>query len=228
MNIVVTSRREMENMVFDHPCVVISISEPGTAEASIKGNNMVQDILRLQFHDTGDDGKIQGFGGDVEPTVLQEMTLEQGREVVDFVEKWKDRVGTIYVHCHAGMSRSPGAAVAICQILRQRSGQFYGNGRFPNRHVAWTISTAWRNKKHGAAIHLLAPNSLTGPLCGGDAQTTNLDEALVTCPRCKSIIQTADGMQRAFDDFGRPEPALEGKCAVIEVKEEETDGRKAC
>lgn len=227
MNIVVMSRREIENMVFDHPCVVISISEPGFDDACIKGNSKVQDILRLQFHDT-EGGKIIGFGGDQEPEALREMTMEQGLQVVDFIEKWRDRVGTIYVHCHAGMSRSPGVAVAICQMLRQRSNQFYGNGRFPNRHVAWTIVTAWRNKKHGDAIHLLFPGALLAPLCQTeDVRTTNEDREVVTCRKCKSIMETADRAEKAFTELGRPEPALDGKCLVVEVKEE-TDGRKAC
>lgn len=219
MNIVVMSRKEIESMAFAHPCVIVSISEPGMAEASIKGCGKVEEILRLEFHDTGEDNKLVGYGGDEEPQVLQPMTMEQGLQVVDFVEKWKDKVDWIYVHCHAGLSRSPGAAVAICQILRQRSSQFYV-GKFPNRHVAWTIVTAWRNKKDREAVHLLAPNKLLAPLCGADAQTTNVDEADVTCKQCRSIIETADGMERAFDDFGRPEPGLEGKCAVVEVKEE--------
>ncbi len=218
MKIVVMSRQAIENFTFTEPCVVISISEPGYKPARIFGAGMVEEVLRLNFHDCDRDGNVHGYAGDNEPGVLQPITPEIGLKIVNFVEKWKDKVGTLYVHCHAGWSRSPGAACGIAYILGQDDAEFYV-GRTPNMDVKWAILHAWRNKKSGEVLHRVAVGDKPGSLCSEEG-TTTVEEADVTCERCKAIIETADGMQRAFDDFGRPEPELEGKCAVVDVEEE--------
>ena len=42
---------------------------------------------------------------------------EQAADIVDFVDRWKNKVGLICVNCEAGISRSSGVALALSEII---------------------------------------------------------------------------------------------------------------
>ena len=66
--------------------------------------NGVKDVLHLKFNDT-------------EYGLANHITRNDATQIVRFVESWKNRVDTVIVHCHAGISRSSGVGAAILEYL---------------------------------------------------------------------------------------------------------------
>lgn len=62
-----------------------------------------------------------------------------------FCLKWKDAIDTLVVHCRMGMSRSPGAAEAIAEVLGIEDVEFLNQNVIANRHVREAIIGAIRH-----------------------------------------------------------------------------------
>lgn len=85
-------------------------------------NESIIDILYLFFDDIDHDA----------PTA---MTAEQAKEIADFVNKYKDDVEQIIVHCDAGMSRSARCAAAIMKYLFGNNESIFNSKKYaPNLH----------------------------------------------------------------------------------------------
>jgi predicted protein tyrosine phosphatase len=71
------------------------------------------------------------------------LSEAQARQVARFVRANADRIDTLVVHCHAGLSRSPGAATAIAEALKIAE-VFMVNGEsvIPNAHVRDLVRAA--------------------------------------------------------------------------------------
>ena len=79
----------------------ISINDTcGTSEVPYFENK--ENVLVLYFDDVEQDLETKLNG---KPVTAKAFTLEQGRQVLDFIEKHKDKK-TCIVHCAAGISRS--------------------------------------------------------------------------------------------------------------------------
>jgi predicted protein tyrosine phosphatase len=68
----------------------------------------------------------------------------QARQVARFVRANAERIDTLLVHCHAGLSRSPGAATAIAEALA--IAEIYmvnGESIVPNPHVRELVRAAF-------------------------------------------------------------------------------------
>lgn len=71
------------------------------------------------------------------------LSERQAKQVARFVRANAERVDTLYVHCHAGLSRSPGAATAIAEALAIAEIQMLnGSSVVPNRHVRELLRAA--------------------------------------------------------------------------------------
>ena len=71
------------------------------------------------------------------------LSEAQAKQVARFVHANADRVETLFVHCHAGLSRSPGAALAIAEALAIAQVEMInGESVMPNRHVRRTVGEA--------------------------------------------------------------------------------------
>ena len=72
------------------------------------------------------------------------LSEAQARQVARFVRANAGRVDTLYVHCHAGLSRSPGAASAIAEALAIAEIEMLnGESVIPNRHVRELVRAAF-------------------------------------------------------------------------------------
>lgn len=69
------------------------------------------DVLNLRFDDT-EEYEEHTWGGKLYK--IYPMSLEQAREIVDFVEGHKDH--NLLIHCYAGKSRSVGVAQGIIDL----------------------------------------------------------------------------------------------------------------
>lgn len=74
---------------------------------------------------------------------LRPLSEAQAKQVARFVHANAGRIDTLVVHCHAGISRSPGAALAIAEALSIAEIEMLnGEGIMPNSHVRDTVRTA--------------------------------------------------------------------------------------
>lgn len=108
-------------------CVIVSITEgKGITPSFYRGeDSQVKDVFPLFFDDI--DREIQGYHAPQE---------EDFKGLREFIDKWKDEVDEIVVHCHAGISRSSGCAAAICQYIGVDDTFIWDSGRYiPNRRV---------------------------------------------------------------------------------------------
>lgn len=108
-------------------CVIVSITEgKGVTPSFYRGvDSQVKDVFPLFFDDI--DREYDGY------KACQESDFKGLR---DFIDKWKDEVEEIIVHCHAGISRSSGCAAAICQYIQIDDSFIWDSGHYvPNRRV---------------------------------------------------------------------------------------------
>ena len=100
---VVLSREEAERYEPGEREICISIADPDTDAARL--SRRFAAVLRLNFTDV------------VEPEDPSDVIFsdDHARAIRDFIDSWPD-AARIVVHCHAGMSRSPGVALGLCDI----------------------------------------------------------------------------------------------------------------
>jgi predicted protein tyrosine phosphatase len=70
---------------------------------------------------------------------------EQAVQIVDFVERIKDKVNGFLIHCEAGVSRSAAVAAAIELIVNGSSDRILNDRRYsPNQCVYRKLIQAWQ------------------------------------------------------------------------------------
>jgi predicted protein tyrosine phosphatase len=102
--------------------ICISITDPAAPAAELSPHFAA--ILRLAF-------------SDIVAIESQEDVLfspGQAAAVIEFVERWR-HVDRLVVHCHAGVSRSPGVALGLCDRFGWPAGAFEAGYPYWNRWV---------------------------------------------------------------------------------------------
>lgn len=136
MDFTILSKDEIEQgVIVPEPCVPISISDPRIRKPKIRIAGLCRDILYLRFSDAE---PVEGFE---HPPEIKLITPRQARAIWRFVDRYKKDIDTIVVHCHAGMSRSPAVAAAICRGLGGDDSWFFQEYQ-PNQYVYQVILEA--------------------------------------------------------------------------------------
>jgi predicted protein tyrosine phosphatase len=122
----VHDRREVEGngIALEEPYVMISISCVNDA-ATIPHREHCKDILRLEFDDV--DRPIEGMN-------VSLFNKEHANKILDFFEKWENKVAWMIVHCDAGLSRSPAVAAALTRVQHRFDYDFWKR-YLPNSRV---------------------------------------------------------------------------------------------
>jgi predicted protein tyrosine phosphatase len=129
MKIIHVSRHDIETAQphhFDLECLIISITDPGSAPAAIPEHPKIKGLHRVEpFHDV--DRKVTGTASTLrraremanakaeflsKPVPYELFDAVRAKALVDFV-KAHVPVPLIIVHCEAGISRSAGVAAAL-------------------------------------------------------------------------------------------------------------------
>ncbi len=125
MQLIVTSRLEIEaGIVVRSAYVVVSISDANAPPPKLIRGAGFRDAIYLHFDDTEPEGS---FG-------RQPMTIDQAKQIWDFVWRHRQHVGAIVCHCHAGMSRSPAVAAGLAEGLGESPSAIFAE-YCPNQHV---------------------------------------------------------------------------------------------
>ena len=151
IKIIVCSRLRAEyseyvNQVADVPYIWISICDPDRKPSKPYQNDYHQGTLQLMFSDISDYtilAKMHERG----KKYVKIMEYGHADQIVNFVNKHKDSIELILVHCEAGISRSAGCAAALDLWLNKQDTISNDPRYFPNSHVKSSILAVLR-KKH--------------------------------------------------------------------------------
>ena len=131
MRFIVLSRPEAEKYKPEVSAIIISITDPEQPQAALRNILEYKDCLRLQFHDL--DHPIEGY------KYLKMFHKTDAEQIIAFVDKYKDGVELVVVHCEAGVSRSAGVAAALSVIYNNTCEEFYSSRYYPNALVKSVI-----------------------------------------------------------------------------------------
>ncbi len=102
------------------PCIIISITNPGDEDIKFYPNSQIKDILSIKFFDSIDD-------------LPDAMREEDALKIKNFIDKWKNKIQHIVIHCEEGISRSAGVAKALMLYLNNNNQEILNNKRYyPN------------------------------------------------------------------------------------------------
>ena len=152
MKFKVLSRQAFGEFKSSEPYIAISISDPHSEDVLIGDTKNIRFLLTLKFHDI-DSGLVNreqctrcnGTGKLPEFKHINDghcykctdkigikcMDNKDAKNIIDFVETFKNEVDLIVVHCEFGISRSAGVASALSLILNGTD-QYYFDNYIPN------------------------------------------------------------------------------------------------
>jgi len=112
MNFQVHDRRSIERgIILRTPYILISIRDPEKRPVRYRRPAGLIDVLSLAFHDAELCERMALPSG---------IRLKQPPDAVriwEFVNSYRNRIGTIVCHCEQGLSRSPPVALALAESL---------------------------------------------------------------------------------------------------------------
>jgi len=133
VNLVALSRRAIEAHDFGtEPSVAICIAYPDGRLHRVAPCGPLLDVLHLRFSDCDGEGRWS-FPENKDHKSPIPMTRGNAVDVLAFVEKWRDKVETIYAACYGGVSRSRGILAGLAAVHGWDDHELYASGQ-PN---AW-------------------------------------------------------------------------------------------
>jgi predicted protein tyrosine phosphatase len=123
--------------ILDEDYIIISINDTGY-DTDIAENKHIVDCLKLWFDDIE--------SGEIDPK-LKVITIEDAEEIKEFIDKYKDSISNIVVHCTAGISRSGAVGCIIARYLNGDDVYLLETGKYiPNKLVYKTMSETFNLK----------------------------------------------------------------------------------
>ena len=113
----------------DDDCIVISIND-SNCNTVIYNNSKIKDILKIHFDDITREAKEKyKCNGKL-------VTMEDLQQIKTFVDKYKDNIHTIIVHCTMGVSRSGAIGCLLARYLYKSDMYLFKKGKYmPNKTV---------------------------------------------------------------------------------------------
>lgn len=137
--VIALSASDAKTFRSDEPYAIIQISDPGPERHPyMHPFPQLRAITQVRFDDILPEDAVG-------PNGLPRYVVMEPRHanaIAASIIGWWSRVATIIVHCHAGMSRSPGVAVAIREHYGQATDDLYSGGRIPNAHCKALVAAA--------------------------------------------------------------------------------------
>jgi len=142
MKFLVMSEREIKNYQENKPHIIISIRSPKypIELGKIASQANCLDILWLDFHD------LDGLHMPNSDIKVKLFTQEDAKNILNFINKYKNNINLVICQCEAGISRSAGVAGALSKIFNGEDAEIFNN-YLPNMLVYRTILEVYYDKK---------------------------------------------------------------------------------
>lgn len=137
----VLGREEIRNFTAEIPSIIISVTDPETADAEISQSEFLIAALRLKFHDVG---KPKQF--DFEENSEFPISKKQAEQIIKFVETYIGEIEMIVCQCEQGVSRSAAIAAALSNFL-QNEDEYFVKNYWMNRYVYDVLTDALNGQK---------------------------------------------------------------------------------
>ena len=127
MRIKVLNKNEVQRFKTEEKHIVISFQDP--THDFVKLPEQPSRLARIGFH-------CYDLDDDCSQFLYSRFLFERhhAKELLIFIDTWKDKVDLIVINCVAGVSRSMGAAGALGKILNGDDTQFFKEG-CPNMRI---------------------------------------------------------------------------------------------
>ena len=128
MEFYVCSRQSAKRMSYKLkvPTLIVSITDIVSCPNSFGENPNIKAICRVTFDDVDPHYEVKCSNA---------MTEKDAEKIKSYVERYKDKVDCIIVHCEAGISRSSGVMAAIQKYLIGSDEAIFNNAKYcPNMH----------------------------------------------------------------------------------------------
>lgn len=127
---------DFSNKNLNDECIIISINDTGY-DTNISKNDKIIDVCKLWFDDIERNTNQK----------LKLMTIDQAKGIKEFVDKYKNKIDNLVIHCTAGISRSSSIGCVIARYLNNDDNYLWATGRYmPNKHVYKTMCEAFNLK----------------------------------------------------------------------------------
>lgn len=130
---VVLSREDAERYEPRGREICISISDPDAPPARVSSRFAA--VIRLNFDDVTERG---------EPSDIL-FAEDHAREIREFLDKWPS-AERVVLHCNAGVSRSPGVALGLCDLRGWATAELERSHPGWNRLVRTVLASRQRNR----------------------------------------------------------------------------------
>ena len=130
------SRDDGEKFTFDRPFVVIAVRDPGSPPVEFAECPSRLAVLEMEFHD------LDYVPPEISLDGLIPYTKDHAREIIQFVQAWREKADLILFTCEAGLSRSAALAAAVAYGLLSR--WHVPRKGVPNRRVFLETITSWQ------------------------------------------------------------------------------------
>jgi predicted protein tyrosine phosphatase len=137
MKIEVFSENEIRDFLTEEKHILISLQDPKCDFVKLPKQTSRLAWIGLHFFDLDEDTSVFPYSQYL-------FDNEQAKEIIEFVEYWKDSVDLICVNCCAGISRSAGVAAALSKILNGDD-SYYFKHYLPNMFVYSKILVEYYN-----------------------------------------------------------------------------------
>ncbi len=145
MKLIAMSRREIEaaDLSAEATNVAICIAYPTGRLHKVAPIGSCRAVLHLRFSDCDGEGRWSFPEAKDDEAQATPMTRGQAIDVLDFVNKWRGEVSTIYAACYGGISRSRGILAGIASVHGWNDADVYASGQ-PNAWCKVLIQRAAR------------------------------------------------------------------------------------
>lgn len=117
-------------------CIIISINDTDCSTVIFDNKNIL-DILKVTFDDLEKKSKNK-------ENKYKLIDIHIAKEIKSFVDKFKNKVNHIVVHCTAGVSRSAATACVVSRYLNGTDNHIFSCGEYhPNKLVYKTMCEAF-------------------------------------------------------------------------------------
>jgi len=121
------SRREVESYIWTTEHVHICIRDNKSLQPKIHFSTGNFGTLHLEFDDI--DYNVEGH---------KLFTVNNARQIINFINRWENKIDLVIVNCEAGISRSTAVCAALAKSFGQDNSYFFKTG-IPNSHVYSTL-----------------------------------------------------------------------------------------